>query len=190
MKIIILGPPGTGKGTQAKIIAEKFGLKHLSTGAVFRSEFEKKTKLGIEAQKYWGFGNLVPDVVTLSLVKTNLPKDNFILDGFPRNLYQAKELDKIIDLDYILNIEVDKKIIIERLLKRAKIEGREDDTPEIIENRFKVYEKETKPILRYYNGRLLNIDGHGSPEDVYKRVVKVFGDKISGTSNKLKVLKK
>lgn len=175
MKIVILGPPGTGKGTQAKIISEKFSLKHISTGEIFRSEYERKTKLGIEAHKYWGYGNLVPDDVTLGLVKTNLPKDNYILDGFPRNVYQAKELDKVVSLDYILNIESDKKIIIERLLKRAKIEGRKDDTPEIIENRFKVYERETKPILKYYDGKVLNIDGHGKPQDVYKRVVKILG---------------
>lgn len=173
MKIVILGPPGTGKGTQAKIIAERFGLEHISTGEIFRNEYERKTKLGIEAHSYWGSGNLVPDNVTFGLVKTNLPADNFILDGFPRNLYQAKELDRIVDLDYILNIESDKKVIMKRLLNRAKIEGRKDDTPEIIENRFKVYEKETKPVLKYYAGRLLNIDGHGNPEDVYKRVLKV-----------------
>lgn len=174
MKIIILGPPGTGKGTQAKLIAERMSLKHISTGEIFRSELERKTKLGLEAYSYWGSGNLVPDDVTIGLVKKNLPSDNFILDGFPRNVYQAKELDKDVNLDYIINIESDKKVIIERLLKRAKIEGRKDDTPEIIENRFKVYEKETKPILKYYERKILNIDGYGTPEEVYKRILKVL----------------
>lgn len=174
MKIIILGPPGTGKGTQAKIIAKEFGLKHISTGEIFRTEFEKKSKLGLEAQRYWGAGNLVPDDVTINLMKKNIPKDNFILDGFPRNSKQARELDKIVKVDFVLDIESDKNIIIKRLLGRARIEGRKDDTPEVIENRFKVYEKETKPLLKFYKNVIIKINGNGSPEEIFKNIKRIL----------------
>lgn len=174
MKIIILGPPGTGKGTQAKIIAKEYGLKHISTGEIFRAEFLKKSKLGLKAQRYWGAGNLVPDEVTIGLMKKNIPKDNFILDGFPRNLEQTKELEKIAKADFVLDIESDKKIIIKRLIGRARIEGRRDDTPEVIKNRFHVYEKETKPLLKFYEKRVVKIDGNGTPEEIFKNVKKVL----------------
>jgi len=177
MKIVILGPPGTGKGTQAKLIAAKFKLKHISTGEIFRAEYEKKSKIGVEAHSYWGSGNLVPDSVTVDLLKKNLPSDNFILDGFPRNVFQAEELSKTIKLDFIININSDKKIIIKRLIGRARIEGRKDDTPEIIENRFKVYEKETKPVLDYYvNNRfnIVEINGNGKPEEIFKDICGVL----------------
>ena len=174
MKIIILGPPGTGKGTQAKIIAKEFKLQHISTGQIFRTEFEKKSKLGLEGQKYWGSGNLVPDEITIGLVKNNLPSNNFILDGFPRNVKQAQKLSKMTKIDYVLNIQSDKDIIIKRLLGRAKLEGRKDDTPEVIENRFKVYEKETKPLLEFYKKEIANIDGNGRPEDIFRNVKKIL----------------
>lgn len=176
MKIIILGPPGTGKGTQAKIISKEFNLKHISTGEIFRAEFNKKTKWGLEAQSYWGSGSLVPGEVTINLIKNNMPKDNFILDGFPRNVEQAKELEKITKIDYVINIDSDKKTIIKRLLRRAKIEGRKDDTPAVIKKRFGVYEKETKPLLKFYKSNLVNINGNKPVDEIFNSIKKVLNN--------------
>lgn len=173
MKIIILGPPGTGKGTQAKIIAKEFGLKHISSD-ILREEVKKNTDIGREVKKYMDSGNLIPEDLFEKVIKKNLPKDNFILDGAPRTINQAKWMHKIFEPDYVIWITSSKDIIIKRLIGRARIEGRKDDTPEVIENRFMVYEKETKPLLDFYGKRVVKIDGNGTPEEIFEDVKKVL----------------
>ena len=173
MKIIILGPPGTGKGTQAKLISKHFKLKHISSDAL-REEIKKKTLLGKKVKSYMDKGALVPEKIMFPLLKKRLPSDNFILDGAPRSLKQAKDLKKIFEPDLILSIISSKKILIHRLLNRAKIEGRSDDNLEVMKNRFRIYESKTNPILKYYGNKVRTIDGNGNAQTVYKRVEKVL----------------
>lgn len=177
MKLIIFGAPGAGKGTQAKILAKDLNLKHISTGEIFREEYKNKTKLGLEAyEKYWGKGNLVPDDITTKLVENTLKvvKDDFILDGFPRTIKQAEELSKICKINHVLVLDVPFHILKSRLLNRAKIEGRSDDTPETIKNRFKVYREQTAPLLKYYKDKIILIDGDNKAEDIKKDILKIL----------------
>lgn len=173
MKIIILGPPGTGKGTQAKIIAKEFGLKHISSD-ILREEVKRNTAIGREVKRYMNSGELVPEDLFEKVIKKNLPKDNFILDGAPRTIKQAKWLSIIFEPDYVIWITSSKNVIIKRLLERARLESRKDDTPKVIENRFHVYEKETKPLLRFYGKRVIRVNGNGTPEEIFKNIKKVL----------------
>ena len=182
MKLLIMGPPGAGKGTQAKILAEKYNLLHLSTGDILRHEINKKTEIGLEAQSYMNRGNLVPDNVLLTIVKnalTKLKDSGVILDGFPRTVPQAEGLDKIFEnldskIDYILNIHVEPNILINRLIERAKNSGREDDTEEVIINRQKVYQDLTAPLIDFYKDEIIQIDGDGPIEEVTNRILKIM----------------
>ncbi len=201
MKVIIFGPPGTGKGTQAERLEREYNLKQISTGNLFREEYKKRTKLGVVAYKYWGEGNLVPDNITIKILKANLPIDNYILDGFPRNVYQAKSLEKIVNITFIINIESSKDSIIKRLSARricnvcnstygigkspkkfgycnfdnSKLIQRDDDKSEKIKERLIIYESQTKPVLEFYNKRVFNIDGDRSPDLIYKDIIKILG---------------
>ena len=147
MKLLIMGQPGAGKGTQAKILAKKFNLVHLSTGDILRKEIEKASELGLKAQTYMNAGNLVPDEVLLEMMQstlTELQDSGLILDGFPRTIPQAIGLSKIFQflnqaIDNIINIEVDKNVLIRRLVERAKKSGRADETEEVIVKRQNVY---------------------------------------------------
>jgi adenylate kinase len=179
--LIIFGPPGAGKGTQAKLIAEKLKIFHFSTGDALRKEMSSGSKLGKDVQEIIKQGDLVPDQIVIEIVKMNLKehgKKGFILDGFPRTLIQAEALEKlfgelkITDVK-VLNIDVEEKELIKRLLNRAKIEGRADDTKEVIKNRMEVYKTQTKPILDYYatHESLINIDGLGTVDKVLERVL-------------------
>ena len=182
MKLLIMGPPGAGKGTQAKILAKKYNLLHLSTGDILRHEINKKTSIGLEAQSYMNRGNLVPDNVLLTIVKnalTKLKDSGVILDGFPRTVPQAEGLDKIFKnldskIDYILNIHVEPNILINRLIERAKNSGREDDTEEVIINRQKVYQDLTAPLIDFYKDKIIQIDGDGPIEEVTNRILEIM----------------
>ena len=177
-----MGPPGAGKGTQAKILAKKYNLLHLSTGDILRHEIDKKTEIGLEAQSYMNKGNLVPDNVLLTIVNnalTALKDSGVILDGFPRTVPQAEGLDKIFEnldskIDYILNIHVESNILINRLIERAKNSGREDDTEEVIVNRQKVYQDLTAPLIDFYKDKIIQIDGDGPIEEVTNRILEIM----------------
>lgn len=182
MKLLIMGPPGAGKGTQAKIIATKYNLIHLSTGDILRSEISKGSSTGIEAQSYMDAGNLVPDKVLLAMMETTLEnfKDNgLILDGFPRTIPQAEGLSAIFKslnqkIDYVINIHVNEDVLINRLVERAEKSGRADDTKEVIVNRQKVYQELTAPLIKFYNNVIINIDGDGSIKKVSSRILNII----------------
>ncbi len=180
MKLLIMGPPGAGKGTQAKILAKKFNLTHLSTGDILRKEIEQSSKVGLKAQTYMNAGNLVPDEVLLEMMQltlTELQNKGVILDGFPRTIPQATGLSKIFqslhqEIDSIINIEVDKDVLIKRLVERAKNSGRADDTEEVIINRQNVYIELTAPLIKFYKNKIIHIDGDGSIGKVTERILK------------------
>jgi adenylate kinase len=184
--IILFGPPGAGKGTQAKKLVELLKLPHVSTGDMFRYNIKNNTELGKTAKSYSDKGQLVPDEVTIAMVKDRLAKDDmkngFLLDGFPRSVPQAKALDIIckeigIKLDYVINISVADEEIRARLLNRATIEGRADDAdPKVIQNRIDTYKNQSEPCINYYKpqGIVKDIDGIGSIDDVFARIKKVF----------------
>ena len=175
-----MGPPGAGKGTQAKILAQKFSLVHLSTGDILRNEIDKASSTGLKAQTYMNAGNLVPDEVLLEMMDSTLSglkNQGVILDGFPRTIPQAEGLSKIFEsmdqvIDGIIYIEVDKNVLINRLVERAKKSGRADDTEEVIINRQNVYLKLTAPLIEFYKENLISIDGDGSIEEVTERILK------------------
>lgn len=172
-RLIFLGPPGAGKGTQAEILAEKLGIPHISTGEILRNAIAQQTPLGIKAKSYVDNGDLVPDALILDLVQERLNQEDtskgWILDGFPRNVAQAEFLEKLLTnlnqaCDYVLNLDVPDAVLIERLLAR----GRRDDNQETITNRLQVYRQETTPLIDYYQDHhLLNqVDGDRNLEQV------------------------
>lgn len=179
MRIIIFGPPGAGKGTQAKIISEEYNIPHLSTGEIFRSAIKNETPLGKEVKSILDSGDLVPDEKVVALVKEELKDEKYdngyILDGFPRTVPQAEAFDIMLnkkgkELDALLQLKVPKDELINRILSRG--EGRSDDTPEKVENRLDVYFKETQPVLDHYKkqGVVKEINGVGSVEEVFERI--------------------
>ena len=181
-KLLIMGPPGAGKGTQAKILAEKYSLIHLSTGDILRGEISKKTDTGQEAQSYMDAGNLVPDNVLLSMMEstlTELQNSGIILDGFPRTIPQAKGLNDIFEklnskINHVLNIHVEESKLIKRLIERAQNSGRKDDTEEVIINRQKVYQDLTAPLIDFYKDEIIQIDGDGPIEEVTNRILEIM----------------
>ena len=174
-----MGPPGAGKGTQAKILSDQYNLVHLSTGDILRNEIDNQTAIGLDAKNYMDQGLLVPDEVLLSMMEntlTNLKESGIILDGFPRTIPQAEGLDAIfkkldLNIDMVINISVDKEILINRLIKRAEDSGRSDDTKEVIVNRQNVYLELTAPLLEFYKNEVINVDGDGTIEEVTQRVL-------------------
>ena len=181
MRIILFGPPGCGKGTQATFISESLAIPHLSTGDMLRSAVSSGSEIGLKAKNIMESGGLVSDQIVLSIVEERIAKDDcekgFILDGFPRTVNQAEKLDLLLStnnkLDYVLRIKVDEEEIIKRLIDRA----REDDKPDIIKNRFKTYNSETEPLIPFYEERkiLFNIDGMQEIEKVSEDIKKVIG---------------
>lgn len=180
MRIVLLGPPGAGKGTQAQKLAEKLGVPHISTGDLFRHNISNNTDLGIEAKKYLDAGDLVPATLTNALVDDRLDDEDaaagFILDGFPRSVEQAKALDDMLtkrelSLDAVLEFRVPE----EELVSRLKGRGRADDTEDVIRNRFNVYRDETAPLLDYYSDSLVTVDAVGELDEVFSRALKALG---------------
>ena len=182
MRIILFGPPGCGKGTQAVLISEALSIPHLSTGDMLRNAVSSKSEIGLKAKDIMEKGGLVSDEVVLSIVQERVAnsdsKKGFILDGFPRTVNQAERLDLILNeeqkIDCVLRIKVDEEEIIKRLIDR----GRNDDKPDIIKNRFKSYNAETQPLIPFYETReiLFNIDGMQEVEKVSAEIKKVLSE--------------
>ncbi|MDO5617371.1 adenylate kinase [Kocuria sp.] len=181
-RMLIIGPPGAGKGTQAVRISERLGIPAISTGDIFRYNIKNGTELGKEAQSYTDAGNLVPDSVTNRMVRDRLAEDDaqngFLLDGYPRNAAQVEELDSILaergeNLDVVLQLTADTEELVARLLGRAAEQGRADDTEDVIRHRLDVYEQETAVVVDLYAARgiVREVDGLGSIDQVTERIV-------------------
>jgi adenylate kinase len=205
MNLVLMGLPGAGKGTQAEKIVEKYGIPHISTGDMFRAAIKESTELGLQAKSFMDQGNLVPDEVTIGIVRERLSKEDcaegFLLDGFPRTVAQAEELENILSdlnkkIDYVINIDVDQEFLMERLTGRrickscgstyhlvfnppakdgvcdrcgGELYQRADDNAETVQNRLEVNQKQTKPLLDFYEGKgyLRNINGQQDIRKVF-----------------------
>ncbi|MXG90496.1 adenylate kinase [Nocardioides flavescens] len=181
MRLLIMGPPGAGKGTQATFIAEHFKIPAISTGDIFRANVSEGTPLGVEAKRYMDAGEYVPDEVTNLMVRNRIDEpdatNGFLLDGYPRTLAQVEELDGMIEftghqLDAVVVLTVDQDEIVGRLVRRAQIEGRADDTEDVVRRRQEVYTAETEPLIEIYRGRgiLVEVDGLGEVGEVTQRI--------------------
>jgi adenylate kinase len=187
--IVLFVAPGSGKGTQAIRIKEKYDLVHLSTGDIFRKEINQKTKLGLEAKQYMDEGNLVPDELVIRIVINAMDKhsdsNGVIFDGFPRTLEQAVELDKILsnknkDINVVIALDCKGEILVQRLLKRGLDSGRTDDNEEVIRKRLLVYQNQTAPLIDYYKkqNKFININGSGTIDEVFLLVSKYIDSHI------------
>jgi adenylate kinase len=180
MILILLGPPGSGKGTQAKLIEKELGLVHISTGDILRRAVTEGTPLGREAKGYLDAGDLVPDRVVIDLVADRLGNGDgrgFLLDGFPRTVAQAEGLDTVLGrdgkrVDRVVSIRVGKEELLKRLAGRSAAEGRSDDSHEVIANRLEVYERETRPLVGFYGKKsvLVEVDGEQTVGDVFAEI--------------------
>ena len=185
MRIVLLGAPGSGKGTQAVLLVEQLGLPHISTGDLLRSAAQAGTELGRKAKSVIDRGELVSDDIMLGLITERLSqddaKDGFILDGYPRNITQAKALDVILDqqgqtLVEVLHIDVDDEMVVQRIAGRAAQEGRSDDAEEVVRNRLRIYAELTAPVVDYYaaKGVLSRVLGDGTVEEVFQNIMSVL----------------
>ncbi len=205
MKLVLLGAPGSGKGTQAAYITAKYNLPHISTGDIFRENIKERTSLGVKIKKLIDAGKFCPDDLTVEVVKERLSKpdceNGYLLDGFPRNIFQAQALDEFDEPDKIIEIDVDLSKIEKRITGRRsclkcggsyhvdflgnkeicpacgeKLVVRKDDTPEVVKNRLEIYSGQTQPLIDYYakQGKLLKVDGNQSIESVFEEIVKVL----------------
>lgn len=175
-RLVLVGPPGAGKGTQAVKLSEKLGVPHISTGDLFRAQIADQTELGKAVQRYLDEGKLVPDEVTNAMVRERLAEpdaaDGFLLDGFPRNVGQAEVLGEILreidhPLDAVIELKVDEDVLVERMLAR----GRADDNEDVIRHRLGVYRDETAPLIDYYSDHLITVDGVGEVDEVSARAL-------------------
>lgn len=184
-RLVLFGPPGAGKGTQAARLSAHFGVPAISTGDIFRANISGGTELGRKVVEYTSVGALVPDELTDALVRDRLAQDDaadgFLLDGYPRNLAQVGALDAILAdagraLDVVVEITADADVVVDRLLKRAAIEGRADDTEDVIRHRLEVYAQQTAPIAKVYadRGTLVQVDGIGDVDEVTERLVRAI----------------
>ncbi len=186
MRIVLLGPPGSGKGTQAALLKDRLGVPHISTGDLLRAAVRDGTPLGIKAKAAMDAGELVSDELMLGLIEERMGapdvKAGYLLDGYPRNLAQARALDELLDrlalpVDKALALTVDEEQIVHRLAKRAEQEGRSDDTEEVVRNRLAVYREQTAPVTGYYAEKQLlqEVDGMGSIEEINQRLTTALG---------------
>jgi adenylate kinase len=185
MRIVLMGPPGAGKGTQAVVIAQKLGIPHISTGDIFRANVTAGTQLGVEAKRFMDAGEYVPDSVTNAMVRDRLAQadaaNGFLLDGYPRTLDQINELDDILSglgssVERVVEITADTDEVVARLLNRAIEQGRADDTEDVIRRRLEVYSEQTAPLTDLYGSRgiLVKVDGLGTVAEVTNRIESVL----------------
>ena len=187
MRMILMGPPGAGKGTQAQVVAERYSIPAISTGDIFRKNASEGTELGIQAQRFMDAGEYVPDKLTNLMVRNRIDEPDaergFLLDGYPRTLAQVEELDGMIKhtghvLDAVVVLTVDKEELVQRLLQRAETEGRADDTEDVVRRRQEVYHDQTAPLIDVYRDRglMIEVDGMGEVDEVSKRVLDALVD--------------
>lgn len=185
MRLVLLGAPGSGKGTQAARLKEHLQVPHISTGDLLRAEVAAGTALGVQAREIMARGELVPDAVLLGMLEARFAKpdtrDGFILDGYPRNLAQADALQALLarigqPIDLAVQLEVPAEVLVERIAGRAAAEGRADDTPETVRTRLGVYAAQTAPVAEFFrqHGRLVNVDGVGSLDVVFTRILEAI----------------
>ena len=206
MNIILLGAPGAGKGTQATKLVDKYQIPHISTGDIFRYNIKNQTPIGVIAKSYIDKGQLVPDEVTVEIVKQRLAQNDvevgYLLDGFPRNIFQAQELDKFAEIDKVIDISVNLDKLLKRITGRrvcskcgesyhvdtlngvttcsrcgAELIQRADDNEATVANRLAVYKDQTEPLIEYYKkaGKLVTVDGDKSIDEVFKSIVEILG---------------
>lgn len=180
MRYVLLGPPGAGKGTQAKLLSEKLNIPHISTGDLFRANIGEGTPLGQEAKQYMDKGELVPTDVTARMVESRLEEEDaangFLLDGFPRTVEQAEILAELLNkkefaLDGVLNFQIDEDIVVERMLAR----GRADDNDDTIRTRLQVYREETAPLINHYGDAIIDINAEGDVDEINQRAMASLG---------------
>jgi adenylate kinase len=181
VNVLLLGPQGSGKGTQAKRIAAEYGIPHIATGDMLRAAMAAETALGLKVRPIYDAGQLVPDEIMIELIRERLDEpdaaNGFVLDGFPRTMAQAEALDAMLreiarELTVVFALQVSDAICVARLLKRAEEEGRPDDTPEAIRTRLDIYHRETEPLIEHYRtqGVLVTIHGDGTPNEVFREI--------------------
>ncbi|WP_298576021.1 adenylate kinase [uncultured Luteimonas sp.] len=185
MRLVLLGAPGSGKGTQAARLKEHLQVPHISTGDLLRAEVAAGSPLGLQAKEVMARGELVSDDILLGMLKDRFSRDDtkagFILDGYPRNLAQAAALDELLaslgqKFDAAVQLTVDNEQIVERLAGRAKAEGRADDNPESVRKRLEVYDQQTAPVIAFYrqHGQLTIVDGVGALDEVFNRIIEAI----------------
>ena len=186
MRLVLLGPPGSGKGTQATRLKDLLQIPHISTGDLLRAEVAAGTELGLAAKEVMARGELVSDEILLGMIRSRLSRDDvangFILDGYPRNVAQANALEALLadinqPLQAVVQLDVANELLVERIAGRAKAEGREDDNPESVRKRLQVYTDSTAPVIGFYEGRgsLAKVDGVGSLDEVFARIMAALG---------------
>ena len=185
MRLLLLGAPGSGKGTQAARLKDSLGVPHISTGDLLRAEVAAGSKLGLEAKEVMARGELVSDAILLGMLEDRFSRSDtaggFILDGYPRNLAQAAALDALLarmgqPMDFAVQLEVPTELLVERIAGRAKAEGRADDNPESVRKRLQVYESQTAPVIDFYrqHGQLTVVDGVGELDEVFTRIIEAI----------------
>mgnify|MGYP003609952497 FL=1 len=185
MRLVLLGPPGSGKGTQATRLKEYLQVPHISTGDLLRAEVAAGSPLGVQAKEVMARGDFVSDEILLGMLETRFARpdtaNGFILDGYPRNQVQADALGELLKklgqpMDYAVQLEVPTDLLVQRIAGRAAAEGRDDDTPEVVRNRLDKYTSQTAPVIDYYrqHGQLTVVDGVGSLDDVFNRLIEAL----------------